>query len=248
MKVSIVGYGQMGQLIERCARDKNAEIVSIIDPFHPNATHKGFEESAMKDVDVCICFSQPAVALKNIHDACEWKKNMVIGTTGWVDEMEHVKKQVNEAGVGLVYSSNFSIGVNIFFKIIEQASKIINQFDVYDILGYEAHHNRKIDSPSGTATTLAQILLDNIERKSKVHDEKLDRKIEPEELHFASMRGGSIPGTHAILFDSEFDTIELKHTARNRVGFATGAVIAAEWIVNKKGLYTETDMMKQLLP
>lgn len=247
MRLSIIGYGKMGQLIEQCATQRNLEVVSTIDPFHPQATHKEFNESSMKDVDVCICFSQPDAAIKNIEDACQWKKHVVIGTTGWTDEMPRIKELVNQSNIGLVYSSNFSIGVNIFFKIIEQASQILNKFDVYDILGYEAHHNRKLDSPSGTAITIGNILLDNIDRKKSLVDEKLDRKIEPDELHFASMRGGSIPGTHSVLFDSEFDTIELKHTARNRLGFATGAVIAAEWVADKKGLFTEQDMMNQLL-
>ncbi len=247
MKLSIVGYGKMGQLIEQAALERGGEVVSTIDPFHPKATHKAFSADAMKDVDVCICFSQPDVALENITDICRWKKQAVIGTTGWVDQMEKVRKMVEEADVGLVYSSNFSIGVNIFFKLIELAGQVMNKFDVYDILGYEAHHNRKMDSPSGTAVTISNILLDNIERKTTAFEEKLDRKIEPHELHFASMRGGNIPGTHAILFDSDFDTIELKHTARSRSGFAMGSVIAAEWIQDKKGMFTEADMMKQLL-
>ncbi len=247
MKISIIGHGQMGRLVEQCARERKIEIISIIDPFQVGATHQEFDETAMKDVDVCICFTQPKVALANIQDACRWKKQIVIGTTGWTDQMPQVKQMIEEHGVGLVYSSNFSVGVNIFFKLIEEASRIIDKFEVYDILGYEAHHKRKLDSPSGTAATIAKILLANIERKTTVFEDKLDRKIKPDELHFASMRGGSIPGTHVVQFDSEFDTIELKHTARNRLGFATGSILAAEWILGKTGLYTETDMMNQML-
>lgn len=247
MNISIVGYGAMGQLVEQCAAERGLHISSIIDPVHPKATHPSFSDEAMWDVDTCICFTQPDVALQNIGDICEWKKQAVIGTTGWTKEMEKVRKWVDEADVGIVYSSNFSIGVNIFFRVIEQVSQIMNRFDVYDVLAYEAHHNRKMDSPSGTAVTIGNILLNAIERKTDVCQEKLDRKIEPHEIHFASMRGGSIPGQHAVLFDSEFDTIELKHTARNRLGFATGAVLAAEWIVDKKGLFTESDMMKQMI-
>ena len=247
MKLSIVGYGKMGQLIEKMALERGAEVVSTIDPFHPDATHTSFSDEAMNGVDVCICFSQPDVAFQNITDVCRWKKHAVIGTTGWVGQMAEVKKMVEEADVGLVYSSNFSIGVNIFFRLIELAGQVINKFDVYDILGYEAHHNRKLDSPSGTAVTISNILLDNIDRKTATVEEKLDRKIEPHELHFASMRGGNIPGTHSVLFDSDFDTIELKHTARSRTGFAVGSVIAAEWIQGKKGMFTEAHMMKQLL-
>jgi 4-hydroxy-tetrahydrodipicolinate reductase len=247
MKLSIIGYGKMGQLIEQAALERGAEIISTIDPFNPKASHKSVSEESMKGVDVCICFSQPDAAMGNIADACRWKKQVVVGTTGWVDKMSEVEVMVNENDVGLVYSSNFSIGVNIFFRLIELAGQVMNKFDVYDILGYEAHHNRKIDSPSGTAVTISNILLENIDRKTTVFEEKLDRKIDPHELHFSSMRGGNIPGTHAVLFDSEFDTIELKHTARSRTGFAVGSVIAAEWIQDKKGLFTEADMMKQLL-
>lgn len=247
MKISIVGYGKMGQLIEQAALDRGTEVVSTIDPFNPQATHKSLTDEAMAGVDVCICFSQPDVAFSNIADICHWKKRAVIGTTGWVDRMADVEKMVKEADTGLVYSSNFSIGVNIFFRLVELAGQVMNKFDVYDVLGYEAHHNRKMDSPSGTAVTISNILLNNIDRKTSVVEEKLDRKIEPHELHFASMRGGNIPGTHSVMFDSDFDTIELKHTARSRLGFAIGAVVAAEWIQDKKGLYTEADMMKQLL-
>lgn len=247
MKITIVGYGQMGQLIEKVALERGVEVVSTIDPFHPKATHKEIDEASVKDADACICFTQPDAALKNIQDLCQHRKHAVIGTTGWTDQMATVEKWVEDSGIGLVYSSNFSIGVNIFFKLIEQASQIIDKFDAYDVLAYEAHHNKKMDSPSGTATTMGNILLENIQRKKRVVEDKLDRRIEPDELHFASMRGGSIPGTHSVLFDSEFDTIELKHTARNRQGFATGAVIAAEWVVGKKGMFTEADMMEQLL-
>ena len=247
MKISIIGYGRMGQLIRECAQERKVEIVSIIDPFHPDATHQEFTESAMEGVDACICFTQPDVALSNIKDMCKYQKQGVIGTTGWSDKMEEVEKWVAESGIGLVYSSNFSIGVNIFFKLIEQASKVINKFEAYDVLAYEAHHNKKMDSPSGTARTIADLLVEQIDRKTRVVEDKLDRTIDPEELHISSMRGGSIPGTHSVMFDSEFDTIELKHTARNRLGFATGAVIAAEWIKGKKGLFTEADMMNQLL-
>lgn len=247
MKLSIVGYGKMGQLIEQAAIERGAEVVSTIDPFNPNATHKDFCEEAMNGVEACICFSQPDVALSNIEDICRWKKQGIIGTTGWVDRMADVEKMVKDADVGLVYSSNFSIGVNIFFKLIEMAAQVMDKFDIYDIFGYEAHHNRKMDSPSGTAVTITNILLENLKRKTSVCEEKLDRKIEPHELHFASMRGGNVPGTHAVLFDSDFDTIEMKHTARSRSGFAMGSVIAAEWILDKKGLFTESDMMKQLV-
>ena len=248
MKIAIVGYGKMGQLVEQSARERGIEIGSTIDPVQPAATHQSINEESMQGIDVCVCFTQPDVAIQNIQDVCKWKKQAVIATTGWTQRMADVEKMVSEAGIGLVYSSNFSIGVNIFFRLIELSSQIFDKFEVYDVFGYEAHHNRKMDSPSGTAVTMSKIILDNISRKEKACEEKLDRKIEPSEFHFASMRGGYVPGTHAVSFDSEFDTIELKHTARNRLGFANGSILAAQWILDKKGLFTESDMMNQLLP
>jgi 4-hydroxy-tetrahydrodipicolinate reductase len=247
MKIAIVGYGKMGQMVARCALERRVEIVSIIDPFHPDAGYRTFSEEAMAGVEVCICFTEPSVAFGNIDDVCRYRKQAVIGTTGWTDRMPEVERMVGDAGIGLIYSSNFSLGVNLFFRVVELTAEVFDKFDVYDVLAWEAHHRLKLDSPSGTARTLAGILLDKIQRKTRVFEDRLDRRIEPEELHVASMRGGSIPGTHAVLFDSEFDTIELKHTARNRLGFATGAIVAAEWVRKQTGLFTEIDMMRQLL-
>ncbi|MGK0289934.1 MAG: 4-hydroxy-tetrahydrodipicolinate reductase, partial [bacterium] len=121
MKISVIGYGKMGQLVAQEAKKKNVSIQSIIDPHHPDATHKTFSKESMEGVDVCICFTQPNVAIQNIEQACEWKKQIVMATTGWVDEMERVRAMIKEAGIGMVYSSNFSLGVNIFFKLLENA-------------------------------------------------------------------------------------------------------------------------------
>ena len=247
MNISLVGFGQMGQLIKQIAIARGHTILSIIDPFNSQATHREFCHEAMDKVDVCICFTRPDAALENIKHSCRWKKQLVMGTTGWDNQLTSVRQMVEEAGIGMLYSANFSIGVNIFFRLLEESAKVINQFEMYDIMAHETHHRKKLDSPSGTAKKIAQILLNNISRKTKVYEEKLDRKPELEELHFSSLRGGAVPGTHSVFFDSEFDTLELTHTARNRGGFATGAVIAAEWIFNQKGLFTEQDMMEQLL-
>ena len=154
---------------------------------------------------------------------------------------------MKQNGTGLIHSSNFSIGVNVFFKIIENAARMFNKIEEYDVYGYEMHHNKKIDSPSGTAKTIGNILINNIKRKDKLLFEAINRKIQPNELHFASVRAGAIPGTHAVGFDSDADTIELKHTARNREGFALGAIMAAKWIKNKKGFYTIDDMMDSIM-
>ncbi len=247
MNTAIIGYGRMGHEIERIARAKGISIVSIIDPREKGATHKSIDEKSLKNADVCIDFTTPDSVLGNIRKISNLKKNIVVGTTGWQGKLEEARKIVKQNRIGLIHSSNFSIGVNVFFKIVENAARMLNKIEEYDVYGYEMHHNRKIDSPSGTARAIGNILIKNINRKNKLLFEAINRKIQPNELHFASVRAGAIPGTHAVGFDSDADTIELKHTARNREGFALGAVMAAQWINNKKGFYTIDDMMDSIM-
>ncbi len=247
MNIAIIGYGKMGKEIERIAQIRGISIASIIDPNTKDAPFDEINKESMKDVDVCIDFTMPEAAVENIRKAAKFKKNIVMATTGWYTRMDEVKKIVKEAGIGFIWSGNFSLGVNIFFRIVENAAKIVNNVDDYDVFAYEIHHSQKKDSPSGTAKMLGDILINNIQRKKSIVTEKLDRKIEPDEIHLASIRGGNVPGTHAICFDSAADTIELKHTARNREGFALGAVMAAEWINKKKGFYNIDDFMKEII-
>src|SRR3989338_4653410 len=247
MNIAIIGYGRMGHEIETVARARGMNIVSIIDPRENGATHKSIDEKSLKNADACIDFTTPNSVLGNIRKISNLKKNIVVGTTGWQGKLEEARKIVKQNGTGLIHSSNFSIGVNVFFKIIENAAKMFNKIEEYDVYGYEMHHNKKIDSPSGTARAIGNILIKNINRKNKLLFEAINRKIQPNELHFASVRAGAIPGTHAVGFDSDADTIELKHTARNREGFALGAIMAAKWIKNKKGFYTIDDMMDSIM-
>jgi len=233
MKIAIIGYGKMGHEIERAAKLMGIAVQCIIDPKDPGATHKSIDEKSMQNVDVCIDFTRPDAVLENINQISKFKKNIVVGTTGWHNSLEKAKEISRKNNLGLVYASNFSIGVNVFFRIIENAAKIMNNLSDYDVFGYELHHNKKLDSPSGTAKSIEKILVSNIKRKK--------------EVPFASVRAGSIPGTHVVGFDSSADTIELKHTARNREGFAIGAIMAAEWINGKKGFYNIDDMMNELL-
>jgi 4-hydroxy-tetrahydrodipicolinate reductase len=245
VNIGIIGYGKMGQLIEKIAIDKGHNVNAIIDPVHKDA-QKEINEENLKNIDVCIDFTHPKCAIDNIKKLATLKKNMVIGTTGWYDKMDEVKQIVKESGVGFIWSGNYSIGVNAFFEIIKHASKIMNNLKDYDIMATEVHHNGKADSPSGTAEMIGKILIDNITRKEKLVKDRLNRKIDSNELHLASIRGGSVPGTHTIYFDSLQDTIELKHTARNREGFAKGAVLACEFINKKKGFYSINDLMKDI--
>ncbi len=245
MKIGLVGYGRMGKMIEAAAREEGHDIVSRIDPFSPDANHTEISPLALNDVDVVIEFSTPASVIANIEKIIKLGKPLVVGTTGWLGRLEEIRAMVDSAGGRLVYGANYSVGVNLFYKMVREAARIMNAFPFYDVAGFEAHHNQKTDSPSGTAKSLADILLSTIERKKRLEPNCLaERKIEPEELHFPSVRLGSVPGTHSIFFDSSADTIELTHRARNREGFARGAVMAAAWLLSgeRKGLIPVEDM------
>ncbi len=245
MNIAIIGYGRMGHEVEKAAKSRGINVTATIDPNSSEASFREMSAESLKGADVVIDFTHPDVLVSNVRKAAALKKNMLVGTTGWYDKLDDVKKIVKDSGIGFIYSSNFSVGVNIFFKIVEAAAKLVDRIPAYDAFGYELHHSQKADSPSGTAKTLAELLTANIKRKSKINYERVNRKISPEELHFASIRAGSIPGTHAVGFDSEADTIELKHTARSRSGFALGAVLAAEWLRKKKGFFEMKDFVSE---
>jgi 4-hydroxy-tetrahydrodipicolinate reductase len=245
-KLALIGYGKMGKIIEILAVGKGHEITAIIDPYCEGC-FKEINQEVLSGAEVCIDFTHPQVVVNNIQQIAALGKNMVVGTTGWYDQLDTVKQVVESNQVGLIWSGNFSIGVNALFKIVEYAARVFNNLPDYDVLGHEFHHQNKADSPSGTANMLGKILLDNIERKQKLVYEMLDRKIEPDELHFSSSRGGAIPGTHLVMFDSAVDTIEIKHTARGREGFATGAIMAVEFIKEKTGFYNINDLMNDLI-
>ncbi len=213
MKIGLIGYGKTGKLVEKYALLRGHEICAIV-------TSKNDAES-LKEADICIDFSHPEATLKNIQQLAKLGKSVVVGTTGWYEHLNAVNDLVNQSNIGLVYGPNFSIGVQIFNKILEEASKLAGKYAQYDIAAVEEHHNQKVDAPSGTALKLSQTILEASGKK----------------VTFSSIRCGSIPGTHTVLFDSPVDTISLKHQARNRDGFAEGAVIAAEWLQGKKGLH-----------
>ncbi len=245
MNIAILGYGKMGREVEKAAKSRGIKVTATIDPNGSEASFRDITAESLKGADVVIDFTQPDVLVGNVRKVASLKKNMLVGTTGWYDKRDEVKKIVKDAGIGFIYSSNFSVGVNIFFKVVEAAARLVDKVPAYDAFGYELHHSQKADSPSGTAKTLAELLTANIKRKSKINYDRVNRKISPDELHFASIRAGSIPGTHAVGFDSEADTIELKHTARSRSGFALGAVLAAEWLQKKKGFFEMADFVSE---
>ncbi|MDR2864732.1 MAG: 4-hydroxy-tetrahydrodipicolinate reductase [Spirochaetaceae bacterium] len=258
MNIIISGYGRMGKAIAEQALEKGHTISAIIDPDKDASlpekgipVYKDIQELSCLELaksDVAIDFTHPSVALDNIKKFAQKKISLVVGTTGWYDELSEVKKIIENSGSSLLYASNFSLGVNLFYKIVSYTARLFDAFDEYDVAGFEVHHNKKADSPSGTAKSIARIVLDNMDRKTKIVYDKLDRPPENEELHFASLRGGLVPGTHTLYFDSPADTIEITHRARNRNGLAAGAIIAAEWLVNtvrsgNNGVYEFTDVL-----
>lgn len=258
MKIVLIGYGKMGRMIEQIALSQGHTISAIVDPFAADAPSGLRIHKTIADVDfgsddtlnpVCaIEFTQPDTAVNNILTLAERKIPTVTGTTGWLNRMGEVRKAVESAGSSLLWASNFSIGVNMFYRIAWYAAELANNFSEYDAGGFESHHNKKMDSPSGTAKVLAEGVLSRLDRKNKIIWETMNRKPESDELHFPSLRMGSVPGTHSLFFDSPADTIEITHNARSREGFASGAVQAAKWLVSdkKQGIFTIDDMMNEL--
>lgn len=239
LKVALIGYGAMGREIESLSANNNIKITEIFEIDSP-IQKKNY------DFDVAIDFSLPESVLENVKILAELKKNIVIGTTGWYNKMNEVETIVNNTNIACVWGSNFSIGMQMFFNIIDFASNLVNNIDNYDIMLHELHHKRKKDSPSGTAISLAEIILENVDRKKKIDSETVHEVINPEILHLSSTRGGEITGTHTVYFDSIADTIELTHRAKNRSGFALGAITAAHWIKDKKGFYSFNDLLKEI--
>ena len=253
MNIALIGYGKMGKMIEQIALAQGHKISAVVDPFAADAQSgikisKSIAEAELASVDAAIEFTQPDTAVANILALAERKIPIVVGTTAWQARLDEVSKAVEKADTSLIWASNFSIGVNMFYRIAWYAAHLANNFSEYDVGGFEAHHNKKMDSPSGTAKTLAEGVLSRIDRKKKIVWETLNRKPEADEIHFPSLRMGSVPGTHSLFFDSQADTIEITHTARGREGFASGAVQAAKWLTAQKrrGVFTVDDMMNDL--
>ncbi|MCB0711068.1 MAG: 4-hydroxy-tetrahydrodipicolinate reductase [Ignavibacteriae bacterium] len=244
LRVALVGAsGAMGQEIQRLASAAGAEVVLRFDAEHPLP-----ELLPEVPVDVAIDFTLPHVVGGNIMTIMGWGLPLVVGTTGWLSELDKVTEAVKESGGKLIWASNFSIGVQAFFRIVRQAAELMEHLHDYDVALHEEHHLRKADSPSGTARTLGEILLAALSRKKEVLTETSHGRISPEALHITSRRLGTIPGTHTVTFDSGADTIELVHRARNRSGFALGALLAAEWIhTAPPGFYCFDEIFEQII-
>ncbi|RED19476.1 dihydrodipicolinate reductase [Flavobacterium cutihirudinis] len=230
MKIALLGYGKMGKVIERIALERGHEIVLKKDEFN---TYDG-----LATADVAIDFSIPTAAVDNISNCFHANVPVVSGTTGWLEHYDEMAKLCNEKQGAFISSSNFSLGVNIFFELNEYLAKIMAQFDSYKVTMEEIHHTQKLDAPSGTAISLAKGVIENSNYANWTLDEAKNN-----EIHIEAKRIGDVPGNHTVTYDSVVDSIELKHTAHNREGFALGAVIAAEWLAGKTGIYTMKDVL-----
>lgn len=231
MKIALLGYGKMGKLVETIALREGMQVGPKLD-INDNPRGRGITAAAMEGVDVAIEFSQPDAVLPNIEAAANVGVHVVVGTTGWADQRQKVEGIVRNSGIGLVHGANFSLGMNLFFEVISHSARLIGMLPQYDAYLSEEHHRSKKDAPSGTALNLLDLMRPHLTNPN---------------LSIASIRAGSIPGTHVVGFDSEADTIILEHRARSRQGFAEGAVLAARWIAGRKGFYDFRRVFREIV-
>lgn len=236
MKLALIGYGKMGKQIEQIALRRGHSIVSIIDENNIS----DFNSAEFKSADVAIEFTTPASAINNFRKCFEAQVPVVAGTTGWLEHLPEIKEACEKKGQTFFYASNYSIGVNVFFAVNKYLAKIMNNYPDYSVKMEETHHIHKLDAPSGTAITLAEGIIDNMDRKTDWH---LDAQTQPGDIEIHSIREGEFPGIHEVFYESEADIISIKHDAKNRKGFALGAVLAAEFTKDKKGFLTMDNML-----
>lgn len=242
MKIALLGYGKMGRIIEQFALDRGHEIVLKI----TSANQEDLNAERLRQADVAIDFSTPGTVLGNIEACFEADVPVVVGTTGWYAKLQEVKNRCVERNKSLLYGSNFSIGVNVFFHVNKILARIMNRYPQYDVLVEEIHHTQKLDAPSGTAITIAEGILDGLDRKGEWVGELVgdNQEVIPraDQLLIESHRLEDVPGTHTVIYSSEVDDIEFKHKAHSRAGFALGAVVAAEWLQGRQGFYSVKDI------
>ena len=236
MKIALIGYGKMGKAIESIALSKGHEIVLKIDIQN----NQDFTEAALQKADVAIEFTGPHSAFENVKKCIAWGVPVVSGSTGWLDQWAEIKDLCAEKNGTLIYSSNYSIGVNLFFELNKQLAQLMQPYNSYDVSMTEVHHTEKKDAPSGTAISLAEQILTHLDRKNKWVN---GTSANANELVIQSERIDPAPGTHMVKYSSEVDDIEIIHTAHTRIGFASGAVLAAEFAFEKKGIFTMKDVL-----
>ena len=235
MKIAILGYGKMGKVIEEIALQRGHSI-----DLKVNQTNLDFDLELLSDCDVAIEFSAPESAVKNINKCFEANVPVVVGTTGWYAEFNAVQERCISENKGLLYATNFSVGVNVFYEINKKLAALMDVNSQYDVKVKETHHLQKLDAPSGTAISIAEGIIDNLDRKDSW---KNDLIVFENELAIESIRTEDVPGTHVVKYESDIDFVEIKHEAKNRNGFAFGAVLAAEYIRGKKGVFTMKDVL-----
>lgn len=239
LKIGLLGYGKMGKEIEQIALDKGHQIVFIID----NESDWKLYKNELAIADIAIDFSTPQTAISNIEKCFDANLPIVVGTTGWYADFEQIKNDCVKKNQSLFYASNFSLGVNIFSAINTKLAEIMNRFPEYDLKLTETHHTQKLDAPSGTAISLAEGILQKLERKTKWELTEHQQALADKTIPIQAFRIEHVPGTHEITYYSSVDEIEIRHTAKSRKGFAKGAVLAAEWLYPKKGIYTMQDLL-----
>ncbi|MDA3849754.1 MAG: 4-hydroxy-tetrahydrodipicolinate reductase [Spirochaetaceae bacterium] len=245
MKVLIMGYGRMGREVEAVCKQRNHEIICRVDK-NGLGDQGELTLELLKQADGVVEFALPQGIEKSMELYAQSETPAVVATTGWNDKKEQFAKLFETRGA-LMHGSNFSIGAHMFFELTARAAQMMDKVEAYDIMVTEYHHKMKIDSPSGTAITTAERILENCSRKKRSNYDRINRAIEEDELHVASVRGGYIPGTHKVLMDSLADSIEITHQARNRGGFALGSVMALEWLQGKQGFFSVDEFIRELL-
>lgn len=236
MKIALLGYGKMGKAIEKIALERGHEITLKIDSNNSNVLKSG----CFKNTEVAIDFSTPSTAQANIEQALRSKTPIISGTTGWLEGLQSVNQLCVSENTAFLYASNFSLGVNLFFELNKNLAKLMSSHKDYNVAMTEIHHTQKLDAPSGTAISLAEQIIKESTQKNKWI---LNNANSINELKIEAIRENTVPGTHTIKYESEIDTISISHEAHSRRGFALGAVIAAEWLYTKKGVFTMKDVL-----
>ena len=232
MKIALIGYGKMGKLLHSLCLENGYEVVSIIDS-DSDKYPKNIDKESLNGAEVALEFTQPEGVVERISQLAKCGVNVIVGTSGWYDRLAEVEAIALENKVGIMYSANFSIGMNVFFQAVDYMSKLMASMEKYDLYAYEEHHNMKKDKPSGTANYITSMIKKN------------DDSIAPE-FKFEAIRAGKKPGTHVIGYDGDYDFIELKHLARDRSAFVSGAVKSAQWINGKTGFYNFSNYFKEI--
>lgn len=236
MKIAIIGYGKMGKMIEATARERGHTIGSIIDLGDEDL----MDPASLARHDLAIEFTSPSTAYDNVSKCMDARLPVVSGSTGWTRRLEELKVRCQSENLGFVYASNFSLGVNILFSLNERLAEIMENHDIYDVNLTETHHVHKLDAPSGTAITLAEGILGHISRKKQW---TLQENGRTEDIHIHAIREGEVTGIHEVVYESSFDSLSIRHAAKDRCGFALGAIMAAEFIKDRKGFFTMKDVL-----